>query len=150
ADARAALDREANARRWLVDAFGSLAVGDGSGAFEGRGDRVEFGSWQQSERGWLRRERIGLARRSQQFVASLGSERELVLADGISALEFDYLLDPGDASTTVDSAVGALGERARFVREWISPVSAPVAVRVRVGHAIGTVDTLLLIVGPRG
>ncbi|MGH2667750.1 MAG: hypothetical protein ACRDH5_01270, partial [bacterium] len=64
----------------------------------------------------------------------------------------DYLLDPGDGSaeSAVDTTAGAPGERARFVREWISPVSAPVAVRVRVGHAIGTVDTLLLIVGPRG
>jgi len=53
----------------------------------------------------------------------------------VRSLDCDYLLEPG-ASTT-------------WVREWISSVSAPLAVRLRIGYAEHA-DTLLLFVGPRG
>ena len=63
-----------------------------------------------------------------------------MLADSVRDVQFDYLLDPG--------------ENATWVREWISPVSAPLAIRVRITKGVGSgmwgVDTLLLIVGPRG
>ena len=149
AEARQALDRESNARRWLAEAFGSLAVGEAGAAFAGRADRVEFGSWQRTAAGWLVRRRIGIGRRGGRLVADVGAGDSVVLADSVKEVRFDYLLDPGAIPSAQDLDVMP-GERAAFVREWISPVSAPLAVRMRIARAAGMVDTLLLIVGPRG
>ena len=150
AEARDALDREANARRWLVEALGSLDVGQEGrgGPFTGRVDRVEFGTWLRVADGWLEYWRVTLTRDGEQLLAVIASaERgtrsaELVLREGVEDVAFDYLLDPG--------------ADARWVREWISPVSAPLALRLRVRYRgsgkgeAGSVDTLLLIIGPRG
>jgi hypothetical protein len=63
----------------------------------------------------------------------------------VTDVAFDYLLEPG--------------ENTKWVREWISPVSAPLAVRVRVTHlsdngqrttAHAVTDTLLLLIKERG
>src|SRR2546425_360660 len=43
--ARTALDREANARRWLAATFLSLEAGPEAGSFEGHADHVVFASW---------------------------------------------------------------------------------------------------------
>lgn len=150
--ARLALDREANARRWLHAAFSSLDVGSDSAAspFEGRPDRIAFGAWLETAGGWFERRRLELRLNDGELVARLGSGEwgvvpdgsQLMLTDSVSEVEFDYLLEPG--------------ENTKWVREWISPVSAPLAVRVRVSRGRGkgegerVVDTLLLIVGPRG
>jgi len=147
-EARLQLDREANARRWLTEAFGSLDAGGSGGPFAGHADRVEFGSWQWAPQGWLTRRRVSLERRADRVVAALGTSDSIVLADSVTDLQFDYLLEPGDGA---EGATGGLpGANARFVREWISPVSAPVAVRIRIARAPGMVDTLFVIVGPRG
>jgi prepilin-type N-terminal cleavage/methylation domain-containing protein len=133
-DARTALDREANARRLLTEAFGSLDIGtEGAGGFAGRPERVEFTTWQRVATGWLERRRVTLGAEGGVLVAR--SDRSIALRDSVSRVEFDYLLEPG--------------ANAAWVREWISPVSAPVAVRVRITR-IAVVDTLLFIVGPRG
>jgi hypothetical protein len=73
------------------------------------------------------------------FVAQAGAAR-VSLQREVAGLELDYLLEPG-ADT-------------KWVREWVSPVSAPVAIRVRIagcgrGYAAG-VDTLLFLVKERG
>ena len=149
AEARHALDRESNARRWLAEAFGSLAVGEAGAAFAGRADRVEFGSWQRTGEGWLVSCRIGIGRRGGRLIADLGPGDSVVVADSVKEVRFDYLLDPGEIPSAHDLAARA-GVQATFVREWMSPVSAPLAVRVRIARAAGMVDTLLLIVGPRG
>ncbi len=140
-EARAAVDREANARRWLAAAFGSLEVGDRAGSFAGHPDRVEFGSWQLTPQGWLVRQRLIVGGGGRHLVARFAAGDSLVLADSVAGVELDYLLEPGENST--------------WVREWISPVSAPMAVRLRMTRArnregAGIVDTLLLMVGPRG
>ena len=146
--ARTTLDREANARRWLEYAFGALDVGGSGGPFLGRADRVEFGSWQLAPQGWLTRRRIVLERHGGRVMAALGPSNSIALADSVTDLQFDYLLEPGDGA---GEATGAMpGANARFVREWISPVSAPVAVRIRIVVAGSAMETLLLIVGPRG
>ena len=125
-DARAALDRDANSRRTLTEVFGSLDVGtEGARGFAGRPERAEFTTWQRVPDGWLERRRVVLGVENGAFI---GWRK-------VSRVEFDYLLEPG--------------ANASWVREWISPVSAPVAVRVRITRA-QTVDTLLFIVGPRG
>lgn len=147
-EARAALDREQNERRWLEVAFGSLDVGGGSGGFAGAPDRAEFASWQLTPEGWFSRRRITLEHSDGHLIALVSPIDTVVLADSVVAIRFDYLLDAVSDGQS-DSTPGAPGQRARFVREWLSPVSAPIAVRLRIAHGPG-IDTLFVIVGPRG
>jgi prepilin-type N-terminal cleavage/methylation domain-containing protein len=142
-EARQALDRQENARRWLTEAFGSLAVGAPvGGSFEGLAHGVRFGTWLSSATRGFVPARVTLMVREGRLVAALDGQDSLVLADSVQSVDFDYLLDPG--------------ANARWVREWLSPVTAPVAVRGRVArHAVSggapeQVDTLLFLVGPRG
>lgn len=132
--ARENLDRSANARRWLKATFLSLEP-----PFEGRADRVSFTSWQLTPGGWLEPQSIALLREGERMTAQ-GAGAGLDLADGVSNMAFDYLLDPGADS--------------KWVREWISPVSAPLAVRLRVAGCgrrdVACVDTLLFLVKERG
>lgn len=136
--ARAELDRRSNARRWLTEAFGSLQAGvDSAGSFEGHPQQVAFSTWRRVAPGGLARERVQLDVAGSRLVAQTitGS---LDLADSVRAVGFDYLLEPG-AHTT-------------WAREWLSPVSAPLAVRVRITY-LGSperADTLLLLIGGRG
>jgi prepilin-type N-terminal cleavage/methylation domain-containing protein len=149
-EARRNLDREFNGRRWINESFGSLAVGGGPDRFTGSPHEVSFATWQRDEHGWLLRARVTLRHVRGSLVATYGSQ-EAVFADSVASLDFDYLLDPGEAGSA-DSLGSAPGAGARFVREWISPVSVPAAVRVRIGRRgdQGRVDTLLVIVGTRG
>lgn len=137
--ARVALDREANARRWMQAALLSLDVGSDSaaGPFEGRPDRMAFGAWLETSGGWFERRRVELRRNGTDFVANT-----MALTDSVTDVAFDYLLEPG--------------ENTKWVREWISPVSAPLAVRIRVRRGRGNgdrgvvVDTLLVLIKERG
>jgi prepilin-type N-terminal cleavage/methylation domain-containing protein len=136
--ARDALERSANSRRWLIEAFGSLQAGvDSAGPFEGHPDRVGFASWQLVAPSGLRRERILLGQVGHALVAQHGVD-VLVLADSVSRVAFDYLLEPG--ANTI------------WAREWVSPVSAPLAVRIRVTYlgSPARVDTALVLIGGRG
>ena len=134
ATARASLDRSANARRWLKATFLSLEP-----PFEGRANRASFASWELVPGGWFEQHPIQLLQNGSSFLGATGTE-SLQLADSVSDVAFDYLLDPG-ADT-------------KWVREWISPVSAPLAVRVRIAGCgrrdAGCVDTLLFLVKERG
>ncbi len=132
--ARESLDHDANARRWLKATFLSLEP-----PFEGRTERVSFTSWQLQAGGWLEPKPVVLIRDGDRFVLrSPGSS--LDLGRGVSGVAFDYLLDPGADS--------------KWVREWISPVSAPLAIRLRIAGCgrrdVGCVDTLLFLVKERG
>ena len=147
-EARAALDREQNARRWLEAAFGSLDVGPGSGGFAGSPNHAEFASWQLTPEGWFARRRVTLKRSEGRLLALPETSDTVILSDGVTDFQLDYVLDVGSEGHD-DSTQGAPGAQARFVREWLSPVSAPIAVRLRITHA-GAADTLFLIVGPRG
>ena len=142
--ARESLDRTMNARRWLAATFLSLDVGaDSAGGFDGRADRVEFAAWLETVDGWFERCHIALGRDGDRLVATVSPGQGVALMDGVRAVAFDYLLEPG--------------AEARWVREWISPVSAPIAVRLRVARtgcgmrdARCGVDTLLLLIKERG
>src|SRR3989442_6744197 len=137
AAARRALDQEMNARRWLEATFLSLDVGtDSSGGFAGHADRVEFAAWQPSADGWFERRRIALGRSDQQLVAIVMGGDPVALRDSVKDVAFDYLLEPG--------------ADARWVPEWLSPVSAPLAVRLRLTTVAGRVDTLLFLIKARG
>jgi prepilin-type N-terminal cleavage/methylation domain-containing protein len=132
---RGALDREANARRLLANVFGSLDVTGDSVAFRGEPSRVAFTSWHRDERGFRTRSRVTLTAQDSALVLLGIGPGTLALLPDMVAVEFDYLLD--------------YGARERWVREWISPASAPAAVRLRMTRRNST-DTLLLIIGGRG
>jgi len=156
---RQAHDRATNARRFLAAAFGSLEVGTvRNTGFRGLEDEVSFATWLVDESGApVRRQMtVRLDRNAGGATPVAASEAEtarllaivgpveggnaprdtLVLAPEVTGLALDYLLD--------------FGADAAWVREWRSPVSAPLAVRLRVGGASGAVDTLLCVIGPRG
>jgi prepilin-type N-terminal cleavage/methylation domain-containing protein len=134
AAAREGLDRSANARRWLKSTFLSLEP-----PFEGRANRASFTSWQLVPGGWFEQAPTRLSQDGSRFIGATGAQ-PLQLADGVSDVAFDYLLDPG-ADT-------------KWVREWISPVSAPLAVRLRIAGCgrrdAACADTLLFLVKERG
>ena len=142
--ARQSLDRTMNARRWLAATFLSLDVGmESAGGFDGRVDRMAFAAWQRTADGWFERRRITLAREGDRLVAAVTPGAPVALMDDVDDVAFDYLLEPG--------------AEARWVREWVSPISAPIAVRLRVartgcgmGDAGCGVDTLLLLIKERG
>jgi prepilin-type N-terminal cleavage/methylation domain-containing protein len=134
ASARESLDRTANARRWLKATFLSLDP-----PFEGRTTRMSFTSWQPTPRGWFAPQPIVLSLDGDRFTAVAGDEA-LDLGSGVRSVAFDYLLEPGAES--------------KWVREWVSPVSAPLALRLRIaGCGRGDarcVDTLLFPIKERG
>jgi prepilin-type N-terminal cleavage/methylation domain-containing protein len=134
ATAREGLDRSANAQRWLKATFLSLEP-----PFEGRTTRATFTSWQLTPQGWLEPQPTSLAADGAHFVGTSGGTA-LQLADSVTSVAFDYLLEPG-ADT-------------RWVGEWVSPVSAPLAIRLRIAGCgrqdAGCVDTLLFLVKERG
>jgi len=130
--ARTALDRAMNARRYLSEAFGSLAIGQtGDGPFTGHPAAVAFDTWQWTPQGFHTRHHVDLHVDEGRLVAE-----GVKLGDSVAALGCDYLLEPG--------------EEAKWVREWISPLSAPLAVRLRVIRESGVIDTMLFLIGPRG
>jgi hypothetical protein len=143
AEARAALDREANGRRLLAEVVGSIEIGrPGAGDFRGEPHGAAFSAWYRSAAGWLEPRRVTLALGADGIVLRGLAEEPVRLADSVTALDLDYLLD--------------YGAREAWVRAWSSTVSAPVAIRARVARGGrgtgdgGRVDTLLLIVGTRG
>jgi prepilin-type N-terminal cleavage/methylation domain-containing protein len=142
--ARTALDRSANARRWLTATFRSLDVGtDGAGGFDGRPDHAGFSTWLLTPDGWFERRKVTLSAGQGHLRATVHPGTSVTLRDSVADLQLDYLLEPGAES--------------RWVREWLSPVSAPVAVRMRIARAecemrdAGcAVDTLLFLIKERG
>jgi prepilin-type N-terminal cleavage/methylation domain-containing protein len=139
ADSRHALDREMNARRLLAAAFASIEVGQHGAEFDGRPGTVRFVSWLQGADGWFERGTVTLGLDRGRFVLRAQGARPIPLAEGVATLEFDYLIEPGADS--------------RWVREWVSPVSAPLAMRVRLVGAPGSplvADTAIYLVKARG
>lgn len=142
--ARAALDRTMNAHRWLQATLLSVDVGtERASGFEGRPDHAAFTTWLLTPDGWFERRQVALARSVDRLVATVTPGTSISLADGVTDLQLDYLFEPGAES--------------RWVREWVSPVSAPVAVRMRLAragcetqHAGCAADTLLFLIKERG
>jgi prepilin-type N-terminal cleavage/methylation domain-containing protein len=134
-------DRTHNAERWLAAAFLSLEVGQqGASSFEGQRDRIHFTSWLVTSSGWMERADVRLGLSGTALIARVGGAAPVVLADSVRAVAFDYLLEPGADS--------------RWAAEWVSPVSAPIAVRLRLESAgpAGAIraDTVLYLVKSRG
>ena len=137
---RAAVDREANARRWLQAAALSLDVGQSVGdGFEGRPDHLRFSTWLETADGWFARRRVALGQDGTAFVAVVDQADTIALATDVEVVAFDYLLVPG--------------EDAKWVEEWVSEVSAPLAIRLRLRRRArdgGRADTMLVLVKERG
>lgn len=133
---RIALDQQANGRRLLRE----LAINlDMTGApFAGREGMVAFRTWHLSTRGrWRRADVTITASRGSLVITGLDGP---ITIDSIAGVRFDYLLARGEASLWHD--------------EWTSPVTPPLAIRLRLTRltpaADAPVDTLLLLVGERG
>ena len=132
--ARESLDPSSNARRWLKAAFLSLEP-----PFDGRANCMSFTSWQETRGGWFAPKSVVLALEKDRLIAS-AADQSIELRTGAINVAFDYLLEPG-ADT-------------KWVREWVSPVSAPLAIRLRIvgcgRRDAACVDTLLFLVKERG
>jgi prepilin-type N-terminal cleavage/methylation domain-containing protein len=146
-------DRDANRRLWLLRAFASTLAGSAPvRGFQGldgvdadrESDRITFFAAVRADTGLAERAVRLWREPTGRLLAELrvpagGAEAipdTLVLADDLTAFGADFLLDYGASS--------------RWVQEWVSPVSAPIAVRLRLGRRDGHADTLLLHIGPRG
>lgn len=129
-------ESEAAGRRWMDDAFRSLEIGrPGDAPFDGVSDAVRFTTYLWMPAGWAERRPVELRASAGQLVLSTDTGQPIVLRQNVKTASFDYLL--------------ALGADARWVGAWHSPVSAPLAVRVRLVATTG-VDTLLFVIGSRG
>lgn len=126
-----------NARRVLVQVFGSVQAGVSPGdGFIGDTAQVACTSWYLDSRGLPARYRVTLAARSHALVLD-GLEAPLTLADSVTGVTLEYLVSLGASST--------------WVRGWSSPVGAPLAMRVRMQRAAPVrMDTLLVLIGERG
>ena len=121
-------------RRWMEGAFLSMEAGNRGGGFEGHVDRVGFSTWLLSQEGWVERRNVTLLAQGGRLVARTDGGVSTVLPN-VTSVAFDYLLEPG-----LDS---------RWVNDWVSPVSIPLGVRVRLRREVG-VDTMLFLIKGRG
>jgi len=134
---RRGVELRAGGRRWLQGAIGSIDVGAaGDTPFMGHPAQAAFTSWLPAASEWPERSALTLGVSDHLFAARSQAGKIIPLADSIAAVEFDYLLEPGLNSTWAGS--------------WESPVSAPLAIRIRLTGFDGTADTVLIYVGPRG
>lgn len=145
-----AAQRRAARSDWLTRAFAGTDISDTSVGFAGRrngagaeSDEIRFrGATARSDR-W-ETSTITIARAANGTLVAVASVATgvghpgdtLSLADSVAEFRAEYLPTPG-AST-------------RWVSEWISPISAPIAVRLEVTFNDGHADTLLFPVGVRG
>lgn len=130
-----AADGPAMGRLWAAEACRTLEVGTGPGlGFEGTSTTARFAARLPSTDGWVERTPVAI------IVAEGATTLEasgltVVVSDSIESAAIDYLVDAsGDGG---------------WVAGWSSPVSAPMAIRLRSWHR-GVVDTLLCPIGGRG
>jgi prepilin-type N-terminal cleavage/methylation domain-containing protein len=128
------LEAEQLGERWLASAMLSIETGGPAGEFAGDPDHLSFSTWLMTPYGWFERRQVSIALKSGTLRA-ISSPGDESLFDGVRQVSFDYLLEPGLNS--------------RWVNDWVSPVSAPLAVRIRMDRMVGT-DTLLFLIKARG
>jgi prepilin-type N-terminal cleavage/methylation domain-containing protein len=135
---RLANTRTANARRFLVMAVANTAItGSDADRFDGSDSALTLTTWLPSASGYLERSRLSVMAGGGYLLALTDTDTVTLVVD-VATSRFDYLL--------------SYGAQAAWEREWRSAVTAPVAIRLRIGRIepVGRVDTLLLAVGPRG
>jgi len=137
ANHREAVDRRGGARRWLQVAIGSIEVGaPGDAPFMGHPDQVSFSTWLPTAAGWPERQAVTLGADGGKFRVAGPPSNSIPLVNGVASVGFDYLLEPGLNS--------------QWASSWESPVSAPLAMRIRITYPDLRADTLLFLVGGRG
>lgn|SRR5574341_213663 len=133
-EAQRSLNRDANARALLAALIGSIEVNQ-QAAFRGEPEGLAFTGWCADSLGRAVWRRAVLHLEGAALTLQGVYADPVRLADSVTAVRFDYLLQ--------------FGVEQRFVGEWSSEASAPVAVRLRLTRGAVT-DTLLLLVGWRG
>ena len=120
---------------WMHEILRSAEIGrPDDGGFEGATDSAAFTGYLRTPGGWPERRRITLKTESGSLLLLAGDDT-LPMQRGVRGVSFDYLLEPGAGS--------------RWVNEWHSPVSVPLAIRLRLADSL-RVDTMLFLVGTRG
>ena len=128
-------ERGVLARAWLLEACRTLEVGTaGSGGFEGTATGARFSARLPGEDGWTARRGVSLQVADRSLTLRAG-EIKVIPVDSADAVALDYLVDG-----TRDGG---------WVNGWSSPVSAPLAIRVRWTAGEGA-DSLLCPIGARG
>ncbi len=128
--ARTDLDQSMNAVRWSQEAFTAVEVGrPGDVPFLGNAHELRFTAWLPTADGWPEQQVVHLTRKGPKVVAEVKLGM-IALWPDVVRLDIDYLLVPGETS--------------RWEDRWESPLAAPAAVRLRIGHGTsGESDTLL-------
>lgn len=122
--------------RWLRSIMASTSVGQpGDVAFEGGPASATFMTMMPSAYGWHEPRPVDIRVDGDALLLRATGSEAIVLRRGVRSVALDYLLEPGAS--------------AHWVRQWSSPVSAPLALRVRIDLG-GQVDTALYLIGPRG
>lgn len=141
-DGAAALRRSAPAptdpvlgREWVLEACQTLEVGTpGTHGFEGTATSARFDARLVTAQGWVERQPVVIDAEGAQ-VSIRASSISASVVDSAESPTLDYLSDGG-------------GEGG-WVTGWSSPVSAPLAIRMRWTRA-GVADTLFCTIGARG
>lgn len=123
-----------NGRRWLNSVLRSAMPPTDSMPFVGQSSELVFSSAVRTADGWYESRRIRVRVVDDRLIAEVNGQQSVPLGDG-AAVEFDYLLEPGAVS--------------RWVREWVSGLTTPVAARMRVSQPLGGsqgVDTTLFAI----
>lgn len=121
-----------NGNRWLEDALSSMTVGGPADApFEGRPERLTGTTRVAVAQGWQESVPVSLSQEGTTVALRLG-DLSVTIVRHVKALRLDYL--------------GARGLRADWMAGWQSPVSAPLALRMRVTRMDGMVDTSLFLI----
>jgi len=132
---RRALETDMNAERWLGRALESVSIGtEGAEPFEGTDSTLRLTAWVPTSDGWPARRTMELRLRNTVVEVLLGDGTGVTLWERVGELHLEYLLVPGESS--------------RWVPMWSSPVSAPVAIRLRLSwtDTLRAPESLLLAV----
>ena len=134
---RTQLDQRSGGRSWLASAVGSIEAGSaGDVPFTGHQSELAFSSWLPGAHGLPVRQAVSIGLGDRALQARLSDGTRIPIADSVAGVGFDYLLQPG--------------LNAQWASVWESPVSASLAIRIRITGFEGAVDTLLFLVGGRG
>jgi hypothetical protein len=100
---------------------------------------MRFAAWVPTSDGWFERRDVLLSLQDRRFVVTGPLDGSVVLAESVTNLDLDYLVEPG--------------AQTRWIGEWVSPVSAPLAVRIRVTReqsGAAVTDTTIYLIRARG
>jgi prepilin-type N-terminal cleavage/methylation domain-containing protein len=122
-------------REWLLEGCRTLEVGTpGAHGFEGTAQSARFDARTLGPTGWVERRPVTLDI-GREGITFRSSAVRATVVDSVGGAALDYLVDgAGDGG---------------WVNGWSSPVSAPLAIRIRWIRA-GIADTLLCPIGARG